>query len=97
MADGLPEGFPSGYALDLAERAKACELLLKTTAQVLRTGMAGRPSPPRPSPTSSVRTRAGRQGSHESAVQTSAADREQRWSKAPGSKGENLSHRKSAQ
>ncbi|KAL3244645.1 hypothetical protein MRX96_018628 [Rhipicephalus microplus] len=60
MADGLPEGFPSGYALDLAERAKAYDLLLKTAAQVLHTGTAGRPSPPRPSPTSSARTRAGR-------------------------------------
>lgn len=60
MADGLPEGFPSGYALDLAERAKACDLLLKTAARVLHTGTAGRPSPPRPSPTSTARTRAGR-------------------------------------
>ncbi|KAL3177235.1 hypothetical protein MRX96_009924 [Rhipicephalus microplus] len=60
MADGLPEGFPSGYALDLAERAKACDLLLKTAAQVLHAGTAGRPSPPRPSPTSSARTRAER-------------------------------------
>ncbi|KAL3250398.1 hypothetical protein MRX96_055520 [Rhipicephalus microplus] len=60
MADGLPDGFPSGYALDLAERAKACDLLLKPAAQVLHTGTAARPSPPRPSPTSSARTRAGR-------------------------------------
>ncbi|KAL3196219.1 hypothetical protein MRX96_045299 [Rhipicephalus microplus] len=60
MVDGLPEGFPSGYALDLAERAKACDLLLKTAAQIFHTGMASRPSPPRPSSTSSARTRAGR-------------------------------------
>ncbi|KAL3242048.1 hypothetical protein MRX96_021578 [Rhipicephalus microplus] len=60
MADGLPDGFSSGYALDLAERAKACDLLLKTATQVLHTGTAGRPSPPRPSPTSSARTRAER-------------------------------------
>ncbi|KAL3173151.1 hypothetical protein MRX96_012288 [Rhipicephalus microplus] len=60
MADGLPEGFPSGYALDLAERAKACDLLLETMAQVLHTETTGRPSPSRPSPTSSARTTAGR-------------------------------------
>ncbi|KAL3202037.1 hypothetical protein MRX96_042726 [Rhipicephalus microplus] len=60
LADGLPVGFPSGFALDLAEGAKACDLLLKTAAQVLHTGTASRPSPPRPSPTSSTRTRAGR-------------------------------------
>ncbi|KAL3217372.1 hypothetical protein MRX96_032488 [Rhipicephalus microplus] len=60
MADGLPEGFLSGYALDLAERAKACDLLLKTAAQVLHTGTDGRPNPPRPSPTSTEHTRAGR-------------------------------------
>ncbi|KAL3214860.1 hypothetical protein MRX96_051410 [Rhipicephalus microplus] len=60
MADGLPEGFRSGYVLDLAERAKACDLLLKTAAQLLHTGTASRPSPPRPSPTFSARTRAGR-------------------------------------
>ncbi|KAL3221028.1 hypothetical protein MRX96_029730 [Rhipicephalus microplus] len=29
MADGLPEGFPSGYALDLAERAKMTPVIKK--------------------------------------------------------------------
>ncbi|KAL3211468.1 hypothetical protein MRX96_036402 [Rhipicephalus microplus] len=60
MADGLPESFPSGYAFDLAARAKACDLLLKTAAQLLYTKTAGRPSPPRSSPISSAGTRAGR-------------------------------------
>ncbi|KAH8020385.1 hypothetical protein HPB51_001018 [Rhipicephalus microplus] len=91
IADGLPEGFPSGYALDLAERAKACDL----TAQNRGTGLAhrnGQPTKPAASLTYLQRTYQGRetQGSHEPAVQTSAVDCEQRWFKAPDRNGEKL-------
>ncbi|KAL3213376.1 hypothetical protein MRX96_035436 [Rhipicephalus microplus] len=65
------------FALDLAERAKACDLLLKTEG----TGLAhrnGRPTKPTASLTHLQRTYQGRetQGSHEPAVLTSTADRE---------------------
>ncbi|KAL3181789.1 hypothetical protein MRX96_008100 [Rhipicephalus microplus] len=52
----------------------------------------GRPTKPTASLTYLLRTYQGSetQGSHEPAVHTSAADREQRWSQAPGMKGEKL-------
>ncbi|KAL3213175.1 hypothetical protein MRX96_007765 [Rhipicephalus microplus] len=60
MAYDLPEGFPSGYSLDKAERSKACDLLLKTAAQVLHTGMTGQLSPLHRSPTSTTQSRGRR-------------------------------------
>ncbi|KAL3176483.1 hypothetical protein MRX96_010279 [Rhipicephalus microplus] len=60
MADDLPEDFPSGYSFGKAERSKACDLLLKTAAQVLHTRLTGQLSPSRRSPTSTTQSRGRR-------------------------------------
>ncbi|KAH8027435.1 hypothetical protein HPB51_005579 [Rhipicephalus microplus] len=74
----------------LEERAKACDLLLKTAAQVLHGGTASRPSPAFLTYLQRTYQGSETQGSHELAVQTSAAHPEQHWSKTSGTNGEKL-------
>ncbi|KAL3255421.1 hypothetical protein MRX96_017333 [Rhipicephalus microplus] len=89
-------GWPAwGLPIRLCSRLGRKSQGLRPTAQNRGAGFAHRnrrPTKPAASLTYLQRTYQGRetQGSHKPAVQTSAADREQRWSWAPRTKDEKL-------